>query len=162
MDTFEKDPDAIKDFKVDWTQWLAGDTIATSAWSVPSGITVDSSSNTTLTATVFLKNGSDGTDYVVTNTITTAGGRKEELSITIQVRQSSTVAAEPTDDELIAAIDAEIAANPGGVKEYTLRDGRKVTRMSLLELMKARGIIEGRNFRRDESMFAAARLGPPE
>lgn len=30
--TFTKDPHAVLDYTVDWTRWLAGDTIATSAW----------------------------------------------------------------------------------------------------------------------------------
>jgi len=34
MTTFIKDPDAVLDYSVDWSKWLAGDQIQTSAWSV--------------------------------------------------------------------------------------------------------------------------------
>ena len=36
---FNKDPNTLKDYTIDWTLWLNGDTIATSSWSVPAGIT---------------------------------------------------------------------------------------------------------------------------
>ena len=34
MTTFLKDPDAVLDYSVDWSKWLAGDQIQTSAWLV--------------------------------------------------------------------------------------------------------------------------------
>jgi hypothetical protein len=78
--TFErtKDPDEVLDYTMDWTTapWLSGsDTIDTSTVTVESGITLDSSSNTTTTQTAWLSGGTDGSAYEVEFKITTVGGR---------------------------------------------------------------------------------------
>ena len=76
---FEKDPNATLDFVFDWTAWLAGDTISTSAWApLPSDLTAASTSNTTLTATIFVSGGTPGRTYRLRNRIVTAGGRTED------------------------------------------------------------------------------------
>jgi hypothetical protein len=85
--TFSKDPDAILDYAVDWSRWLAGDTIAASAWVVPTGLTKVSETNTATKATVWLSSGSAGQSYTVTNRITTAAGRTEDRSFTIRVEE---------------------------------------------------------------------------
>jgi len=82
---FEKDANAILDYTVDWTLWLDSDTISTSAWSAESGITVDSSSSSTTSATVWLSGGTAGTVYMVTNRITTAAGRTDDRRLLIKV-----------------------------------------------------------------------------
>lgn len=88
MSPFEKDPEAVLDYRIDWTNWLqTGETISTSAWTVPSTLTQPTAaSNTTTTATVWLGGGEDGTTYRVTNRIVTTGGRTNERSLTIFVR----------------------------------------------------------------------------
>lgn len=78
-----KDPDDVVDYSVDWTDWLAGDTIATSVWVVPTGITKDSDTNDTTSATIWLSGGTEGDDYQLTNRITTAAGRTKDKSFTI-------------------------------------------------------------------------------
>ena len=35
--TFTKDPDAVLDYSVDWSLWLAGDEISTSEWLLEEG-----------------------------------------------------------------------------------------------------------------------------
>lgn len=85
--TFTKDPEAVLDYQVNWLAWLgSSDTIATSVWIVPSGIVKDSDTNTTTTATIWLSSGEDGADYEIVNRITTASGREDDRTITIQVR----------------------------------------------------------------------------
>lgn len=86
IQVFNKDPDARKDYGFDWTDWLDGDTISASSWTVPSGITNYSESNTTTGTTIWLSGGTQGEDYIVTNQITTAGGVIEQRSLKIQVR----------------------------------------------------------------------------
>lgn len=81
-----KDPISVLDYTVDWSDWLDGDTIATSIWTVPTGITQASETETTTAATIWLSGGTDGSDYTVTNRITTVGGRTDERSIVIVVR----------------------------------------------------------------------------
>lgn len=88
MSTYIKDPDAVLDYRFDWSAWLAsGETITTAASTVSAGITKDSESNTTTTATVWLSGGTDGDDYLVTCRITTNQGRTDDRSMVIKVRQ---------------------------------------------------------------------------
>lgn len=78
-----KDPGDVLDYSRDWTDFLDTDTITASTWSVPDGITMDSESNTSTVATVWLSGGTLGERYTVTNTIETEDGRTVEGSITI-------------------------------------------------------------------------------
>lgn len=85
---FTKDPDATLDYGIDWTNWLeTGDSIASSAWEVPTGLTLTSQSNTNNKTLVWLSGGTVGTTYTVRNRITTASTppRVEDRSILIQV-----------------------------------------------------------------------------
>jgi len=83
---FVKDPDALLDYSVDWTGWLCSDTIVTGTWAVPSGITEVGSSNTDEISTIWLSGGTNGQSYNITNRIITAGGRHDDRTITISVR----------------------------------------------------------------------------
>ena len=85
--TFTKDPNAVLDYSIDWTRWLAGDQIATSEWIVASGLTKMADSKTATSATVWLTGGTAGQSYIVTNRITTAAGRTEDRSFTIRVEE---------------------------------------------------------------------------
>ena len=82
----DKDPDEVLDYQIDWTDRLAGDTIASSAWTVPSGLTKESDSNTTTTTTVWLSSGTLAEDYEVLNRITTTGGRTMDQTVKLRVR----------------------------------------------------------------------------
>lgn len=90
LQVLRKDPQAVLDYTIDWGSrgWLqGGDTIASSAWVVPSGITQDSATHAATTATVWLSGGTVGADYTITNRITTVGGRTDDRSLIIQVRE---------------------------------------------------------------------------
>jgi hypothetical protein len=82
-----KDPDAILDYQVDWSKWLGADTIETSIWLVPAGLTKTSAGNTPTTATIWLGGGVDGESYTLTNRITTAEGRTDDRSVTLLVAE---------------------------------------------------------------------------
>lgn len=84
---FVKDPEAVLDYVVDWSDWLEADTISASQWTVPTGITIVTSSFTDTAATVWLSGGTVGERYDVTNGISTDGGRDDDRTITIQVKQ---------------------------------------------------------------------------
>jgi len=86
-----KDPDAVKDYVIDLTAWLDEDTISTTAWTVPSGITKDSDSKTTTTATIWLSGGTAGQEYGLVCRVVTACGRTEDFAITVPVRESVSV-----------------------------------------------------------------------
>lgn len=86
MQKFYKDSDAVLDYTVDWTEWLAAsETISTSVWTVQTGLTVDSSSNTSFVGTVWLSGGVVGTTYTAANKITTNQGRTDERTLEIRV-----------------------------------------------------------------------------
>lgn len=77
---------AVLEYLEDWTDWLeSGDTISSSTWSAQTGITVDSESETTTAATVWLSGGTHLNTYAVKNTITTAGGRTDTRKLYIRV-----------------------------------------------------------------------------
>lgn len=88
MAYFVKDPDAKLDYAVDWSVWLAdGETIVTSDWVVPDGLAEDSASFDDDSATVWLTGGTAGTEYVVTNRITTGAGRIDDRSFRIRCQE---------------------------------------------------------------------------
>lgn len=77
-----KDPYALLPYVVDWSLWLVtGDTIATSTWIVPSGLTVVLTTHTSTSATVWLSGGTAGLTYACINQIVTAGGLQEMASV---------------------------------------------------------------------------------
>ena len=83
-----KDPESVLDYTINWANWLSsGDTIATSTYTVPTGITADSVSNTTTTATVKLSSGTAGTNYVIKNSITTGNGLTCVRRFTVKVQE---------------------------------------------------------------------------
>ena len=87
MTVLRKDPQATLDYGFDWSRWLGTDTIATSAWTVPSGLVGTNEASTDTTTTVWLSGGVAGMEYRVTNAITTAGGRTEQRTMLIQVEE---------------------------------------------------------------------------
>lgn len=84
--SFTKDADAVLEYVVDWSSWLDDDTISTSTWAADdAGITLDSDSSTTTTATLWLSGGAIGAVYALTNHIVTAAGREDERTIRVYV-----------------------------------------------------------------------------
>lgn len=82
---FTKDPDDTLDFPFNWKPELYGDTIATSDFLLPDGLTEVSSSNTTSTATIFVSGGTSGVIYRITNRIITVGGRTRDKTIFVLI-----------------------------------------------------------------------------
>jgi hypothetical protein len=85
--TFTKDPNAVLDYSVDWSRWLAGDEISTSEWIVPAGLTKITDTMTTTKTTVWLSGGTADQSYTVTNRIVTTGGRTEDRSFVVKVEE---------------------------------------------------------------------------
>lgn len=82
---FQKDADETLDFTVAWTARLGEDSIVTSEFTLPDGLSEVSSSNDTDSATIFVSGGSAGRIYRVVNLITTSGGRTIERTLYVQV-----------------------------------------------------------------------------
>lgn len=88
IQTFRKDPDSVLDYGIDWSDWLAsGETISTSTWTVPTGITEDSDLNGDESTLIWLSGGTAGTTYTLANKIVTSDGRTVERTIEIIVGQ---------------------------------------------------------------------------
>lgn len=83
----DKDPDEVLDYEMDWSARVLTDTIATSTWIVPTGITKNSDSHTTTTTTIWLSGGTAGTTYTFTNRIITAGGRTMDDSVKLKCKE---------------------------------------------------------------------------
>lgn len=83
-----KDPNAVLDYQFDWSEWLAAsETINTSTWTADSGITVDSETETTTTATVWLSGGTAGSIYNVVNRIVTNQNRTDDRTLNVVCEQ---------------------------------------------------------------------------
>lgn len=90
MTSFEKDPQDKLDYAVDWTSQLAvGETISTSTWTVPTGITqiTPAPSIDDGIVTIWLSGGTVGTRYDVLNHIVTSQGREYDRTVPILVVQ---------------------------------------------------------------------------
>ncbi len=90
-DWIEKDPNAVLDYGLDWgvplKSWLAGETIASVAWTVPPGLTQVSASNSDTVAKVRLSGGTVGVTYTITCRITTSTGQVEDRSFRVVIRE---------------------------------------------------------------------------
>ena len=91
MDKFNKDPQAVLDYKIIWSTFLGTDTIQTSSWSLDSGnpdsaLVIDSDENDDTESVVWLSGGTLGSTYIVTNHIVSVGGRENDCSIKIKIK----------------------------------------------------------------------------
>lgn len=87
---FLKDPSDVADFGIRWVL-EDGEQLTSSTWAEsPAGaITIDSESFNALESTsiVWLSGGTENTSVILTNTVTTTGGRTLERSILVKVRE---------------------------------------------------------------------------
>ena len=85
MDTFVKQPADTLDYGVNLTKWLAtGDTVSAATATVsPSGLTITVTQATTSEPTIWASGGVDGTEYQITLTVVTTGGRTKEFEFKI-------------------------------------------------------------------------------
>lgn len=81
-----KDPDEVLDYQLVWSDRLLSDTISSSTWVVPDGLTEGTNSNTPTTTTVWLSGGTLGEAYELTNRVVTAGGRTMDQSVKLKIK----------------------------------------------------------------------------
>lgn len=84
---FQKDPNASLDYQWNWTDWLETDTISSHSVIVPSPLVLVSSSHTATAVTAWISGGVVGRTYTVICRITTASGRVDDRSITLEIRE---------------------------------------------------------------------------
>lgn len=83
-----KEPTEVLDYSIEWTDWLNGLTISTSTWSVPSGITEDTSSISGTRTLIRLSGGTWAATYEITNTIVASNGETETRSFKVKIQRS--------------------------------------------------------------------------
>ena len=90
MSNFIKDPDAILDYKVDWSEWLDTDeTISTQTTLASTGITVESSGifDSSTSVVAWLSGGTANSRYRITSRITTSAGRTDDRSYMVSIKE---------------------------------------------------------------------------
>lgn len=86
-DLFVKDPQAVLDYAIDWSGWLAeGETVSSFPVTVDTGLTVaQPATHSAGVVTVWLSGGTAGKTYTVTSHVVTNQGREDDRSIRIRV-----------------------------------------------------------------------------
>jgi hypothetical protein len=84
---YEKDPNSTEDYTFGWAVPLNDDTIQTSTFLLPDGLTRISETNTSTTATIMVSGGACGRTYRITHRITTAAGRQFDQTIRILITE---------------------------------------------------------------------------
>lgn len=82
-----KDPGAKLDFGFQWSIWPDNDEIEESVWIVPDGLAQHDTSLSDRLAKIWLSGGVLGSVYPVINRVTTAGGRHEDKTIHLRIRE---------------------------------------------------------------------------
>ncbi len=84
-----KDKDDILDYVWDWASWLAGDTISAAVVLIePTGLVLETQSNTTTTVTAWFSGGAVDVTYALTCRITTVGGRRKDNTQKLKIKES--------------------------------------------------------------------------
>jgi hypothetical protein len=83
-------PTDVQDYEITYACDLGTDIIISSAWAITQGdgalvINEPAATFTSTTTTVWISGGTLGQDYLITNTITTAGGRTIQDSIGMSI-----------------------------------------------------------------------------
>lgn len=89
---FDKTATGKLNYLLNWADWIGSDTINASSWDIsPSGLTIVSSDFSLTTTTIVVSGGTVGTEYCVTNTITTAGDLITSRSFTISLVEKRSI-----------------------------------------------------------------------
>ena len=81
-----KDPNEVISVPIDWSRELGSDSISTAAITVPSGITLDTTSTISPVVTAWLSGGTIDTDYDVLCRMVSVGGLTLDFTFTVAVR----------------------------------------------------------------------------
>lgn len=93
---FTKDPEAVLDYTIDWSDWLAEGDAITAVTTTPAvnvspsssaAVNVDSASFTATETTLWCSGGTAPTSYDVVAHVTTSGGRQDDRTITLTCKE---------------------------------------------------------------------------
>ena len=83
-----KDKDSSVDYMIDWTEWLStNETIASSAWTLPTGLTEDNADFDDDSSSIMVSGGSNGVVYSAVCTATTNQGRTVQRRVALRVEE---------------------------------------------------------------------------
>jgi hypothetical protein len=83
-----KDPNASKDYTLNFGPWLNGDVITAVAFDVPAGLTIENEGHTDTTAFIELSGGTLGKNYIINAHITCLSGNEEDKSFRLVIREN--------------------------------------------------------------------------
>jgi hypothetical protein len=89
----EKDPDAIRDFGIDWSPDIGTSTVSASTWLLDgvtwtgSSLVKVASSFTDTTTTVRISGGVEGVTYLVTNRVVLSDGEADDFSQKLKIKE---------------------------------------------------------------------------
>ena len=90
--TDQKDPQSVRPETINWAAELGlsspVDTISTSSWAADGGLTVDSDSKTSTTASCVISAGQLGKYCKLVNTIVTVSAYTYEATITVEIKSA--------------------------------------------------------------------------
>lgn len=100
-----KDPDEHVDYGLDWSARLRGDSILSSTWIVPDGLTADQDSDNGSLTIVWLSGGTVGKTYDIVNRVVTQNGRTFDQTVRLRISQllAGDAAHEIAEAKLLAA-----------------------------------------------------------
>ena len=84
--SFVKDPSAVLDYYMDWTAWLAGDTIVDSVWATTGTVILSDPTVQGTVTSIWVEGGDAGELIDLTNHIVTTQGREDERTLRLKVR----------------------------------------------------------------------------
>lgn len=88
--TYIKDPDAVDYYPITWVRWLdSGESVLVSDWFIVNDdftLAIDLAISTATLTTVYLSGGTLGSEYLVTNRITTDSTPPRVADQTIRIR----------------------------------------------------------------------------
>jgi hypothetical protein len=84
---FLKDPQAVLDYYIDWSDLLAGDDIVTSTWATPDTVVLGAQGVLGAYTQIWVSGGEPDAVAAITNHIVTTGGREDERTIYLVMRQ---------------------------------------------------------------------------
>ena len=82
---YDKDKDARLDYPIDWSPFLGADPIASSIWILPDDLNLENDSFSDYLTVAWISGGVLDNVYLVTNRVTTVGGRIDDRSIQITI-----------------------------------------------------------------------------
>ena len=90
LSSFVKDPDAIREITIDWSDFLGAKTISAAVWTVPAGLTKESESNTTTASSVIISGGALNAEIKIVCHITfgsSSPAEEDDRTILVVIKQ---------------------------------------------------------------------------